>query len=739
MTLRNKKILLATVAATSLYPLTLFSPAEAASGEKIESTHTVINDDSYSIDGETTAHSSNYDLVHGGYSGFDFNNFSYTPSWNMASGKFLTINGGTISGAVGGFSVFSINGTNSAQNVFGNRVIINGGRIGHVSGGEVAYYIPYGVSASDIDWTQPRFLSGDVGKNSVEIYGGTITGGVIGGSTLTQSAYENSVTVADGVVSGGIIGGEIIHPTEGSSIRDNKINIEGGTVSGDIIAAKIDDTTANVSVTNNSVHISNKNGNLNLSGANLIGVSGDRNFFTPENNVLHINASGLNLQSISGFDKIILQLPYEVQSGDTVLTLSGSNSTYLGLDRVGISMHGNSNLRVGDTIRVLYNPNGINTDSTDYSGLASSADGTSGASFDGGTITRGSTAVYGMNLATSADGNELIARLNEVVRDEGNPIPESANELLANLIPDPPDPFTELMTEKIADDDAENTDATDTLGVHEASGFSIFFNVGGGKIKTKTGDGTWTNSKKGNYDFGLARSIDSKYGTWYFAPLVEYAQGNYDSLLPNGIRGYGNTKYTAGGVIARRLNNNGFYYETSLRLGRAESDFASNDFIVQGEKTRVTYNMSTPVFAGHVRVGVAKKLGKSNVLDIYGIYAYARQNDMDTDLSSGEHVEFSSVHASRFRIGYRLTSRTSKISRVYTGLAYQYETVSDATATAIDYSKRSKGLKGSSGMIELGWQIKPSKSNPWLLDINATGWVGYQRGFNATARMQRSI
>ena len=112
---------------------------------------------------------------------------------------------------------------------------------------------------------------------------------------------------------------------------------------------------------------------------------------------------------------------------------------------------------------------------------------------------------------------------------------------------------------------------------------------------------------------------------------------------------------------------------------------------------------------------------------------------MDSDLSSGEHVDFSSVHAQKIRIGYRFTTRTSAVSRVYTGLAYQYESTSGATATALDYNKHSDGSKGSSGMLELGWQIKPNTNNPWLLDINATGWIGYNRGFNAMMRMQRSI
>ncbi|MBR5913789.1 MAG: autotransporter outer membrane beta-barrel domain-containing protein [Selenomonadaceae bacterium] len=758
MTLKYKKLLLATLATASLYPLISVN-CEAAG-------QIVVEEDSYTEDGVTTEHSNKYDLICGGYSGFDF---SPSSTFNAMTNRKIWVNGGTINGVVGAFSVFALDGTNSAQDVFGNRVVINDGTISYVSGGEVAYY--YSGIGNALDLSDSRFLSGNVYKNYVEVNGGRITNGLVGGASLTQSAYENSVTVNDGMISGEIVGGEVRYPMDGASIHDNSIDINGGQITGDVIAAKIDDvgTGANVSVTNNTINIF---GTPNLSSANLIGISSATDNYTSLNNFLNIYTSGITAQNISGFDKINFFLPYEFASGDRILNLTG-DTTNLGLDRIGLQMHGDSPLTTGDTISIIYNKNGINTELTNYGELASSADGTGNASYDGGTITRGSTVDYAMNLATNADGTELTATVGEPIGTTDNPIPESSREF-AYLPVDVPDPFTDMMIEKIGgfneeastekndsfvenpinnpidnpldypistgdDEDKEKSQAEDTLDVHQTSGFNIFIHAGGGQLKTKTGDGTWTNTKRGNFDFGLARSLDSKAGTWFIAPIVEYAHGSYDSQLPNGIRGNGLTKYTAGGFIARKLNHNGFYFEASLRGGRAENTFASNDFLIQGEPTRVTYEMTSPVFASHIRLGVAKKFNANNVLDIYGIYSYAHQGSMESDLSSGEHVDFSSVHAQKLRIGYRFTTKTSDISRVYTGLAWQYESTSGATATAIDYSKHSDGSKGSSGMLEFGWQIKPNRDNPWLLDINATGWIGYQRGFNAMARMQRSI
>ncbi len=38
-------------------------------------------------------------------------------------------------------------------------------------------------------------------------------------------------------------------------------------------------------------------------------------------------------------------------------------------------------------------------------------------------------------------------------------------------------------------------------------------------------------------------------------------------------------------------------------------------------------------------------------------------------------------------------------------------------------------MRGGSGMLELGWQVKPG--GPVTVDLGVTGWVGKQRGVSA--------
>ena len=149
--------------------------------------------------------------------------------------------------------------------------------------------------------------------------------------------------------------------------------------------------------------------------------------------------------------------------------------------------------------------------------------------------------------------------------------------------------------------------------------------------------------------------------------------------------------------------------------------------------------MSAPVWTGHLRFGKALKLNPKTLLDAYLTYSYTHQRGMSTTMSEGTHVNFDSVSGHSLRLGYRMTTRTNKISNVYAGLAWQYDKNSDSNATAFNITKGTEGAKGHSGMIELGWQIKPNRNTPWIVDINATGWMGRMQGFNVMAKIQKEF
>ncbi|MBR1646661.1 MAG: autotransporter outer membrane beta-barrel domain-containing protein [Selenomonadaceae bacterium] len=622
---------------------------------------------------------------------------------SLVHDNFIVINGVTVGGIVGGVSIYYGNGI--VGDVYGNRVEINGSTVDNVSGGEIAYaYITTGTVPTDFS-----SALGNVYNNTVYISGGsTVNNGVVGGSALGGNAFGNKIYITDSTIEGEILGGYSIS----GKAYNNEVNL---------------------------------NGNVILNNADLIGGKvGDK--VSPDGNTLNVNTWNVTAKSVDGFEFINFTNPMAFGTG---LTVSDTVKLYGGLEKISVGTPGYSNIRTGSVLNLIYADNGISLNNV--AGLTSSADLLDGNNTYLTTMSRGVSFDYALALSLSPDGKSLTGLVGETLGPKEQTGVTSKAQL-ANIIPVNTGTdvlvrgFDDFLGNNIAEDeDGYFTDkAQDAEDVREQHGFEIFGNVGYGKLRTKTGDGGRVKNETANFDLGLARTYEGNSGRWTIAPIFEHGKGNYDAFLSNGIKGYGDTKYTAGGLIARRINNAGFYFEGSARLGRTKNNFASDDFIYQNELVRATYHTSAPIFAGHLRIGQAKRLNKSNLLDMYAIYAYTRQGGSHATLSTGEPYKFSSISSSRFRLGYRLTTRTSRISRIYTGLAYQYENTSDSETRAIDadgvsWNLPSSGSKGSSGMIELGWLIKPKQDNPWLVDVNATAWFGHQKGATVMAKIKKSF
>ncbi len=653
-----------------------------------------MNESTYSVNGSSNSHNGTFSEFDGGFS-----------ESGEASHNKVTVNGGTVTRFLNGGYIAGIGNTNY------NFVLINGGIFGEwVEGGWATY--------------------GNANYNTVTINGGTFNGTIIdGGYTWYGNTNYNTVNINGGIFNlsnGGIYGGYVAG--SGDAIG-NEINITGGTIQGNIYGGYISESG---NVKDNTVNIY---GNPDLSGASIYAARGGTSS-TTSGNTLNFYTSGITARNIGGFQYINFIFPENYQK-DTILTLTGGEQTNLGdLSTVGFGSQGNSNIGAGDVINLIHNTgntisinNNVNVTNNYHTKMSR------GVSFD-----------YDLDLVMSSDGRTLTG----VVGSHGGIKEETYTIPVSNPVP-------VIMVSNNAvidslndiggidfDDESEGDRAQKAEDVREQHGFEIFAHSGYGRLKTKTGNGSHVYTNSGNYDLGFARSLDLKEGKFIFAPIVEHSAGHYDAVLSDGRKGYGSAKYAAGGVIFRKINNTGLYFEGSARFGRSYNNFISDNFTDgNGNSVRATYHTNAPIFASHVRVGQAKRLNKNNILDVYGLYFYNRQGSMDTTLSTGDPYEFSSVSSQRARLGYRLTTRTSKISRIYTGLAYQYESNSDSKAKTHDAEGVSwslnAGSKGSSGMIELGWQIKPDKVNPWLVDINATGWIGHQKGATAMAKIKKSF
>lgn len=242
--------------------------------------------------------------------------------------------------------------------------------------------------------------------------------------------------------------------------------------------------------------------------------------------------------------------------------------------------------------------------------------------------------------------------------------------------------------------------------------------------------GSHVDVKGSNFNIGFAKEVKNGSGKLLFGPMFEYGRGNYDSYLDDGTTGSGTAQNYGIGMMARQINDNGFYYEGSVRYGKVTSDYSSSNVLAGKD---VSYDNSAKYWGAHVGVGKLQKLGGDNAIDLYGKLFYTNQGSSSVNID-GDTLDFSSVKSKRSRIGFRYIHGTSKVRSVYAGLAWQYEFDGAAYATANGFSTPSPSVKGSSGMLELGVLIAP-KASPVSFDLGVSGWAGKQKGYSLNANM----
>ena len=538
--------------------------------------------------------------------------------------------------------------------------------------------------------------AGNVYSNKLTINGGefnfTIDGGSYSGNFSSNNIFFNGGSFQYNITDGNSYEGDF---------TDNNFEINGGTLINEYAEF------LNSSATNNTVTIS---GTPDISDAYIFGgLIGD--FENASGNTLNINTSGLTARNIYDFDTINFNIPSNVQSGDTILTLT-DGEVNISNSSVNANITGNTALNSGDKINLIGTAENLN-----YGGEGSV------------NVSEGSTLNY-ENSTVAQDGNNLVLTLGDAkVNENTKAFAQGVLNTSGTLSRGTDRLIDWIPPEELDDAVADGEKVSDYVN----NNFGIFANLDASKLRIKTGGSSYVDSKGGGMNLGLARAIeDSHGGSTVFAPLVDYGKTSFDSYLTDGTHGKGHSRYFAGGVIGRKIWNNGFYLEGSFRGGSSKTDFGSDDL-------KSSYSEDTPVFAGHIRTGKLWRINKNNLLHVYGIYSHNHVNGFSANLSSGEHYDFDSVDSGKFRLGYKLTSRVSNLSKIYMGLAYQYEFNGSTSAHYKNFTTTEAEVKGSSGMLELGWQLHNQKDSAWFVDFNCTGWIGIQKGVTASAKIKKSF
>ncbi|MBR2214776.1 MAG: autotransporter outer membrane beta-barrel domain-containing protein [Selenomonadaceae bacterium] len=612
-----------------------------------------------------------------------------------ATGNVINISGGTLNG--GWLSGAYVGGNGTATN-----------NVTNISGGNIS-----------VEYIEGSWGSGTHTGNKVNITGGNVFGGIISGAWVTSDteATGNETNISGGAIDNATIAGAYFAGAAGVA-SGNTVNISGSpTISNSSIYGG---WSPYGSATNNTINIYDS---PDLSSSTLYAGMASTDDAS-SGNTLNIHTSGLTAQNIDGFENLNFFLPSNMTADSTVLTLTSSEGTDLSNTVVNVSAPNGTNMDNGTTFTLVENQNGITTSSITNSGIMS----------------EGISINYNLSLNEVSD-SDVVTRLTATVGSGSmNPQTKVVSEsvivgpLLANYVTDLS--INWLPPEEVGEENKDVMGEQPEL----ANEFRIFGNMGAGSLRTDTGQNSHIDTDNWGMDLGWAKALDyGSAGKLVFAPIVDYGRTKYDSYTTNGIHGTGNASYLAGGMIGRRIYDSGFYVEGSFRYGRTQMDFSSNDMESAGQKVHVYYDATAPCWAGHLHVGRLLRLSKKSTLNVYGMYHHSHQDGMSATLSTGENYTFDAVDSGRFRMGARLTKRSGTRQLFYSGLAYQYEYSGSAQAHYKGYSTPDTSTSGSSFMAELGWQIKPTKNSPWMIDLNATGWVGTQRGVTATMKFKKAF
>ena len=622
--------------------------------------------------------------------------------------------------------------------------------------------------------------------NSVTVSGGTINMLATGGVSMDNVARYNNVTVTGGTIKGSIYGG-----MSGINAIENKVMISGGNIGGDVFGAEskaessatgneviISGTptfesaygtniygasTFDGEITGNKVTISGRpvfnfndpDKNIKIYGGyvdnagnvtgNSVEINGDMNFtesleiyggygstgavtgnsvtisgrpiFAADSviyggysasggevsgNILNIKSTGITVSNIKNFDVYNFYLPDTVQAGDVLLTVTGGSSneqTDLKGSSVNVGITGSAPaLKSGDNVTLLHNANGILADETTVYGK----------------MTQGVSLEYDFTTVLQNGDSLVTTIIKSGISDDTKSLVETQAAAVGFI-----NSGADLLV---------SSGITSMSKVTSAEDNAIFGAMSGGSMRYYTG--SHADVKGYNFALGMGKAVANNAGRLTFGPFVEYGYGDYTSYLDNGVRGDGKTKYYGVGVLARQDDKSGVYYEGSLRYGRMDADYASNDLGTAGVHS--SYDSSSAYYGAHLGIGKVTGLNDTTKADVYAKLLYTHQNGDSVTLQgegNGEVYDFDAVDSTRARVGARVSKAYSERGTGYVGLAYEYEFDGEARATVKGFSTPAPSIKGSSGLVELGYILQPQGVNDPTINIGLQGWGGKKQGF----------
>ena len=590
-------------------------------------------------------------------------------------------------------------------------------------------------------------------KNNEVILNGAsgVTANIAGGVALKGNSEDNKVNIAKSTVNMNVYGGygakdsigNIISITDGSSVNknvyggysfkgnsmDNTVTIDNSTVNENVYGGYTEsDGAISEKIQNNKVIFKNA---AKIKG-DVYGGYDDKSKANIINNTLEIVGKDNEARTIQNFDKLNFFITKDLIANDTMLKVTDT------------ALINNAEIKAGVELGTKLNEN-------DKINLIT-AGALKAENITTGTLTDGLISIdQGLQVTVGTDGNKLVGVINGTTPPGGGgttppggggttppgggsttppggggTTPGAGSLYAAADAKSPVETQSAALTMLNLGHDLLTTAGYENAALavdgEEEGSVNPFIIMSANNQKLDTG--SHVDLKAWNMNLGFAKKINNNSGKLIIAPVIEYGRGSYDSYLDNGTHGDGDAHFWGAGLMAKQLNDDGLYYEGSLRAGRMSSDYQS---AVAGG---IKYDSDATYYAAHLGMGKVVQLNDNDTIDYYGKLFYTRQQGDKVTVGTGATYDFDATTSLRTRLGARYTHQLSEKNAFYAGLAWQHEFDGESNAivatTLGSASAPAPSMKGDTGIMELGWRV--NNSDKFELGLGVNGSVGKQKG-----------
>lgn len=568
-------------------------------------------------------------------------------------------------------------------------------------------------------------------------------GQLIGGFSATNKANKNTVIIGEGS-----IGGLGMFKVKNEQSKHSVNGVDTNGIYTDEIPYGDDNTVykyfrqpgnyyiiggmSDVEATGNTVDINKAepfaNKQVGIWGGHYIldGSTGD----IKSGNTLNVNkVKGITLSHLANFENYNFDLPENAVNGDTILTVTDPHGTDVSNTKINVGVSGAAPvLHNGDSINLIYNSNGVNTTGAQY-----------------GKLQQGVSLSYDITAKAGDDKKSVVAVVKAASEETPTPEKPSTGDTTKPVTPVAPStgdtttPSTGNVSVKVLPQTKSLVETrtavsgfinngqdsiTKAFATHTSGTSQIIAGINHDRMKVETG--SYANIKGSHAVLGLA----TQSGRTYWGPFLEMGWARYDSHLDSGLRAEGNAKYYGVGLYGKTTLDNGVYVESSVRAGRMNYTYESNELVTASSNVHASYDAHNSYYGAHLGLGKVMSYGNQLEGNVYANVFYSYQGEANATLTGkglGETYAFDSVNSVRTRLGYKVSKHMSNHNTWYLGVAYEREFSGEARATVKGLSTLAPSLGGSSGLVEAGFTYG-SNRDAFSATLNVEGWFGQKRG-----------